>query len=176
MPLELESPEPYTKPQFIKKLFVITPKIDMFKTKFKTPPDSPPVTVIDPDDQPMWLSTRTVAPTPSSAIIQLPISNNFIIKADFVEISNLFQYGKNQEEAIMLRTFPVSLSGEAKTWMNELDEGTITSWNELREAFINCTVHIPYMNAKTFADDVLLNNVGDKELKSIDSVGTGKIT
>ncbi|GKC51290.1 reverse transcriptase domain-containing protein, partial [Tanacetum coccineum] len=161
MPLELESPEPYTKPQFIKKLFVITPKIDMFKTKFKTPPDSPPVTVIDHDDQPMWLSTRTIAPTSSSAIIQLPISDNFHIKgahmkmiwdnqfdgriwsdphrhvANFVEISNLFQYGENQKEVVMLRTFPVSLSGEAKTWMNELDEGTITSWNELREAFIS---------------------------------------
>nr|GFA04135.1 reverse transcriptase domain-containing protein [Tanacetum cinerariifolium] len=48
--------------------------------KFETPPDSPPITVIDPDDQPMWLSTRTVAPTPSSAIIQRPSSTNFRIK------------------------------------------------------------------------------------------------
>ncbi|GJZ73003.1 hypothetical protein Tco_0637149 [Tanacetum coccineum] len=86
----------------------------------------------------MWPSTRTVAPTPSSAIVQLPISTNFHIKgthmkmirdnqfdgrirsdphrhvADF-QISNLFEYGKNQEEAVMLRTFPFSLSGEAKT-------------------------------------------------------------
>ncbi|GJY15616.1 reverse transcriptase domain-containing protein [Tanacetum coccineum] len=37
----------------------------------------------------------------------------------------------------MLSTFPFSLSGEAKTWMNELDEGTITSWNEMREASIS---------------------------------------
>ncbi|GJW85021.1 reverse transcriptase domain-containing protein, partial [Tanacetum coccineum] len=91
--------------------------------KFETPPDSPPIIIIDPDDQPMWSSTRTVAPTPSSAIVQFPISNNFRIKgthmqmirdnqfdgrirsdphrhvADFLEISNLFQYGENQEEA-----------------------------------------------------------------------------
>ncbi|GKA12420.1 hypothetical protein Tco_0691966 [Tanacetum coccineum] len=40
----------------------------------------------------------------------------------------------------------------------------------------DCTVHIPYMNAKTFADDVLPNHVGDKELKSIDSVGTKRMT
>ncbi|GJV37625.1 reverse transcriptase domain-containing protein [Tanacetum coccineum] len=129
--------------------------------KFKTPPDSPPITVIEPDDQPMWSSTRTVAPTPNSAIIQLPISYNFHIKgthmklirdnqfdgrirsdpyrhvADFLEISNLFQYSENQEEAVKLRTFPFLLSGEAKTWLNELDEGTIISWNELREAFIS---------------------------------------
>ncbi|GKB17933.1 reverse transcriptase domain-containing protein [Tanacetum coccineum] len=108
----------------------------------------------------MWSSTKTVAPTPSSAIIQLPISNNFHIKgthmqmiwdnqfdgrirsdphrhvADILEISNLFKYGENQEEQVMLRTFPFSLSGEAKIWLNELDEGTITSWNEMREAFI----------------------------------------
>ncbi|GJT37242.1 reverse transcriptase domain-containing protein [Tanacetum coccineum] len=129
--------------------------------KFKTSPDFPPVIVIDPDDQPMWSSTRTVAPTPSSDIIQLRISDNFRIKgthmqwirdnqfdgrirsdphrhvADFLEITNLFQYGKNQEEAVKLRTFPFSLSGEAKTWLNELNEGTITSWNEWREAFIS---------------------------------------
>ncbi|GJU23669.1 hypothetical protein Tco_1157011, partial [Tanacetum coccineum] len=34
----------------------------------------------------------------------------------------------------------------------------------------DCTVHIPYTNAKMFADDVLPNHVGDKELKSIDGI------
>ncbi|GJZ70526.1 hypothetical protein Tco_0634076 [Tanacetum coccineum] len=48
--------------------------------KFETPPDSPPITVIDLDDQPMWSSTRTVALTPSSTIVQIPIPNNFHIK------------------------------------------------------------------------------------------------
>ncbi|GJY38658.1 reverse transcriptase domain-containing protein [Tanacetum coccineum] len=129
--------------------------------KFETPPDSPPIIVINPDDQSMWSSTRTVAPTPSSTIVQFPISDNFCIKGthmqmirdnqfdgrircdphrhivDFLKISNLFQYGENQEEAVMLRTFPFSLSGESKTWLNELNEGTITSWNEMREAFIS---------------------------------------
>nr|GFD05099.1 hypothetical protein [Tanacetum cinerariifolium] len=38
------------------------------------------------------------------------------------------------------------------------------------------TVHIPYINAKTFTDVVLSNHVGDKELKSFDSVGTGRMT
>ncbi|GJW89745.1 reverse transcriptase domain-containing protein [Tanacetum coccineum] len=155
----------------------------------------------------MWSNTRVVAPTPSSAIIQRPISNNFDIK----------------EEAVMLRTFPFSLSEEAKTWINELDEGTITSWNELREAFVSryfspakfkrilnenhsfyqlghetlidawlrmkkwfalvidtilakdSTMHIPYMNAKTFAYDVLPNHVDDKELKSMDDVENGSL-
>nr|GEV58685.1 reverse transcriptase domain-containing protein [Tanacetum cinerariifolium] len=129
--------------------------------KFEIPPHSPPVIVIDPDDQPMWSSTRTIAPTPSSAIIQSPISTNFCVKGtykqmirdnpfdgrtwsiphrhidDFLEISSLFQYGGNQEELVMLRTFPFLLSGESKTWLNELNEGTITSWNEMRETFIS---------------------------------------
>nr|GEX19532.1 reverse transcriptase domain-containing protein [Tanacetum cinerariifolium] len=105
--------------------------------KFKTPPDSPPVIIIDLDDQPMWSSTRNVTPTPSFAIIQRPISNNFHIKADFLVISNIFQYGENQEEAVMLRTFPFSLSEEANTWLNALNEATITSWTEMREAFIS---------------------------------------
>ncbi|GJR36256.1 hypothetical protein Tco_1211940 [Tanacetum coccineum] len=41
--------------------------------------------------------------------------------------------------------------------------------------FKDCTVHIPYTNAKTFADDILPNHVGDKELKSIDGVGIGRM-
>nr|GEZ94683.1 reverse transcriptase domain-containing protein [Tanacetum cinerariifolium] len=97
--------------------------------KIQTSTPSPPLIVIDPDDKPMWSSTRNVAPTPSSAIIQLPISNNFHIRgthmqmirenqfdgrirsdphrhvANFLEISNIFQYGENQEESVMLRTF-----------------------------------------------------------------------
>ncbi|GKC32495.1 hypothetical protein Tco_1039789 [Tanacetum coccineum] len=40
----------------------------------------------------------------------------------------------------------------------------------------DCNVHIPYMNAKTFANDVLLNHVGNEELKSVDGVGTGRMT
>ncbi|GJX38429.1 hypothetical protein Tco_0251732 [Tanacetum coccineum] len=40
----------------------------------------------------------------------------------------------------------------------------------------DCTMHIPYTNVKTFTDVVLPNHVGDKELKSIDGVGTGRMT
>ncbi|GKE21365.1 hypothetical protein Tco_1432877 [Tanacetum coccineum] len=34
----------------------------------------------------------------------------------------------------------------------------------------DCTVHILYTNAKTFADDVFLNNIGDKKLKLIEKL------
>nr|GEV90150.1 reverse transcriptase domain-containing protein [Tanacetum cinerariifolium] len=92
--------------------------------KFETPPDSPPIITIDPDDQPMWSDTRTFAPTPSSAIVQLVISNYFHIKgtrmqmirdnqfngrirsdphrhvADFLKISSLFQYDVPTQEIL----------------------------------------------------------------------------
>ncbi|GKD89963.1 hypothetical protein Tco_1365470 [Tanacetum coccineum] len=40
----------------------------------------------------------------------------------------------------------------------------------------DCTVHIPYTDAKTFADVVLLNHVGKKEFKSIVGNGIGVLT
>ncbi|GJY56678.1 reverse transcriptase domain-containing protein [Tanacetum coccineum] len=33
--------------------------------------------------------------------------------------------------------FPLSLTGEAKTWLDELNEGTIETWDELQTAFIS---------------------------------------
>ncbi|GKA59230.1 hypothetical protein Tco_0962074 [Tanacetum coccineum] len=48
-----------------------------------------------------------------------------------------------------------------------------SNYRELGEA--DCAVHIPYTNAKTFADNVLLNHVGDKEFKLIDGVGIGRM-
>ncbi|GKF36907.1 hypothetical protein Tco_0113665, partial [Tanacetum coccineum] len=40
----------------------------------------------------------------------------------------------------------------------------------------DCVIYIPYTNVKTFADDVLPNYVGNKELKLIDGVGNGVLT
>ncbi|GJZ91409.1 hypothetical protein Tco_0663336, partial [Tanacetum coccineum] len=40
----------------------------------------------------------------------------------------------------------------------------------------DCTVHIPYTNAKTFANVVLLNHVGREDLNLIDGVGTERMT
>ncbi|GJT58523.1 reverse transcriptase domain-containing protein [Tanacetum coccineum] len=61
--------------------------------------------ILDPDDQPMWESVKTVAPTSNSAIIQLDVDDNFVINT--------------------------------KTWFNELNEESITSWEQMRRAFIN---------------------------------------
>ncbi|GJZ49609.1 reverse transcriptase domain-containing protein [Tanacetum coccineum] len=117
--------------------------------------------ILDPDDQPMWESAKTVAPTPNSAIIQLDVNDNFVINSthlnmirenkfdgylradphdhirEFLAICNMFRYGETQSEAVKLLIFPFSLCGEAKTWFNKLNEESITSWEQMRRDFIN---------------------------------------
>ncbi|GJV57114.1 reverse transcriptase domain-containing protein [Tanacetum coccineum] len=48
---------------------------------------------------------------------------------------NLLSDTKN--EAVFLMMFPLSLPGEAKTWLDELNERTIETWDELETAFIS---------------------------------------
>nr|GEU83144.1 hypothetical protein [Tanacetum cinerariifolium] len=205
--------------------------------KFETPPDSPPVTVVDPDDQPMWSSTRTIAQTPSSVIVQLPISNNFFIKDNptqgILDAGAIFLYNTPNEAFKLLddkemirewmarqteaneriknqkilrteslpRTTNYKLRHEfvykTPSIQNENDKGdvkaieadkiepisTMPNPNLIKSnsptvtTFLkHSTVHIHYTNAKTFADDVSMNNVGDKEFKSFDGIGTGRMT
>ncbi|GKD89184.1 reverse transcriptase domain-containing protein [Tanacetum coccineum] len=56
---------------------------------------------------------------------------------EFLAICNMFKYGETQSEAVKLLIFPYSLSDKAKTWFNELNEESITSWEQMRKAFIN---------------------------------------
>ncbi|GJY86114.1 reverse transcriptase domain-containing protein [Tanacetum coccineum] len=56
---------------------------------------------------------------------------------EFLAICNMFRYGKTQSEAVKLMIFPLSLSDEAKTSFNELNEESITSWEQMRKVFIN---------------------------------------
>ncbi|GJZ31208.1 reverse transcriptase domain-containing protein, partial [Tanacetum coccineum] len=110
---------------------------------------------------PMWESAKTVAPTPNSAIIQLDVDDNFVINSthlnmiqknkfdgylradphdhirEFLAICNMFRYGETQSEAVKLLIFHFSLCDKAKTWFNELNEESITSWEQMRRAFIN---------------------------------------
>ncbi|GKC75573.1 reverse transcriptase domain-containing protein [Tanacetum coccineum] len=76
------------------------------------------------DDEPMWAAERVVALTLGSAITIPETANEFAIK----DIGNV---------AVRLMMFPLSLTGEAKTWLDELNEGTIKTWDELRTAFIS---------------------------------------
>ncbi|GJX80982.1 reverse transcriptase domain-containing protein [Tanacetum coccineum] len=119
------------------------------------------IIILDPDDQPMWKNAKIVAPTPNSAIVQPNVDDNFVINSthlkmisenkfdgiqradphdhirEFLAICNMFRYGKTQSEAVKLMIFPLSLCDKAKTWFNELNEESITSWEQMRKVFIN---------------------------------------
>ncbi|GJW93358.1 reverse transcriptase domain-containing protein [Tanacetum coccineum] len=119
------------------------------------------IIILDPDDQPMWENAKIVAPTPNSAIVQPNVDENFVINSthlkmisenkfdgiqradphdhirEFLAICNMFRYGETHSKAVKLLIFPFSLCDEAKTWFNELNEESITSWEQLRRAFIN---------------------------------------
>ncbi|GKC92936.1 reverse transcriptase domain-containing protein [Tanacetum coccineum] len=56
---------------------------------------------------------------------------------EFLAICNMFRYGETQSEAVKLLIFPFSLCDKAKTWFNKLNEESITSWEQMRKAFIN---------------------------------------
>ncbi|GJX00185.1 reverse transcriptase domain-containing protein [Tanacetum coccineum] len=113
------------------------------------------------DDEPMWVADRVVAPALGSTITIPETANEFAIKGnhptlikgnqfdgrtktdphkhihEFLEICDMFKSKDTENEAVRLMMFPLSLTGEAKTWLNELNEGTIETWDELRTAFIS---------------------------------------
>ncbi|GKD97907.1 reverse transcriptase domain-containing protein [Tanacetum coccineum] len=49
----------------------------------------------------------------------------------------MFKYRDTKNEAVRLMMFPLSLTEEAKTWLDELNEGTIETWDELQTDFIS---------------------------------------
>ncbi|GKC45623.1 reverse transcriptase domain-containing protein [Tanacetum coccineum] len=113
------------------------------------------------DDEPMWAVDRVVAPTPGISITIPEPANEFAIKGNhltlvkgnqfdgrfktdpqkhihkFLGVCDVFKYGETENKAVRLMMFPLSFTGEAKTWLDELNEGTIESWDELQTAFIS---------------------------------------
>ncbi|GKB09123.1 reverse transcriptase domain-containing protein [Tanacetum coccineum] len=49
----------------------------------------------------------------------------------------MFKYRDTENKAVFLMIFPLSLPREAKTWLDELNERTIETWDELQTAFIS---------------------------------------
>ncbi|GJS75172.1 hypothetical protein Tco_0725053 [Tanacetum coccineum] len=113
------------------------------------------------DDEPMWAADRVVALTPGFIITIPETANEFAIKGnhltlvkgnqfngrtktgphkhihEFLGIYDMFKYRDTENEVVRLMIFPLSLTGEAKTWLDELNEGTIETWDELRTDFIS---------------------------------------
>ncbi|GKF44186.1 reverse transcriptase domain-containing protein, partial [Tanacetum coccineum] len=104
---------------------------------------------------------HVVAPTPGFAITIPETTNGFAIKGnhltlvkrnqfdgrtktdphkhihEFLGICDMFKYIDTKNEVVCLMMFHLSLTGEAKTWLNELNKETIETWDELRTAFIS---------------------------------------
>ncbi|GKA17772.1 reverse transcriptase domain-containing protein [Tanacetum coccineum] len=117
--------------------------------------------ILDPDDQPMWESAKTIAPTPNIAVISPDVDDKFVINSthlkmirenkfdgylqadphdhirEILAICDMFKYGETQSEAVKLLIFPLSLCDEAKTWFNEHNEDSITLLDQIRRDFIN---------------------------------------
>ncbi|GJU98508.1 hypothetical protein Tco_1327779 [Tanacetum coccineum] len=53
-----------------------------------------------------------------------------------LDIVGLFNIPDVSYDAVMLRVFPITLTGEAKRWVDRLQPGTINSWELLKNAFI----------------------------------------
>ena len=53
------------------------------------------------------------------------------------EISDLFHTHGVTKDAVMLRVFPITLQGRAKKWLKDEPPGTIRTWNQLKDKFIN---------------------------------------
>nr|GFA61995.1 reverse transcriptase domain-containing protein [Tanacetum cinerariifolium] len=98
------------------------------------------------DDEPMWAADRVVALIPGFAITILETANEFAINGnhltlvkgnkfdgriktdphkhihEFLRICDMFKYIDAENEVVRLMMFPLSLTGEAKTWLDELNE------------------------------------------------------
>ncbi|GKA26478.1 hypothetical protein Tco_0712587 [Tanacetum coccineum] len=64
----------------------------------------------------------------TSSVVKPEIGGNvnFEIKSQFIV----------SHDAIMLRVFPITLTGAAKRWVDRLPPGTVDSWDLLKKAFI----------------------------------------
>nr|GEY44357.1 hypothetical protein [Tanacetum cinerariifolium] len=53
-----------------------------------------------------------------------------------LDIVSLFNIPKVSHDAVMLRVFPITLTGVAKQWVDRLPPGTVDSWDLFKKAFI----------------------------------------
>ncbi|GJR20072.1 reverse transcriptase domain-containing protein [Tanacetum coccineum] len=113
------------------------------------------------DDEPMWDADCVVALTLGFAITIPETANEFAIKGnhltlikgnqfdgriktdpykhihEFLRICDMFKYRDTKNKDVCLMMFPLSLTREAKTWLDKLNEGTIETWDEIQTTFIS---------------------------------------
>ncbi|KAL4378720.1 hypothetical protein GQ457_02G024860 [Hibiscus cannabinus] len=54
----------------------------------------------------------------------------------FLEICNSFKIHGVSNDVLKLKLFPYSLRDKAKTWLNNLQPGSLQSWTQLRRCFL----------------------------------------
>ncbi|GJU56935.1 reverse transcriptase domain-containing protein [Tanacetum coccineum] len=150
--IQIESHKSSTKHPIVNDFVVINiPEEDV----------EPKQIILDSNDQPIWENAKIVAPTPNSAIVQPNVDDKFVINStylkmirenkfddqlradlhdhirEFLIICDMFRYGETQSEAAKILIFPLFLCDEAKTWFNNLNEESITSWEQMGRDFID---------------------------------------
>ncbi|KAH7655814.1 S-adenosyl-L-methionine-dependent methyltransferase protein [Dioscorea alata] len=55
---------------------------------------------------------------------------------NFLEVCDMLKINGVTEDAIRLRAFPFSLKGKARHWLHSLPRASITTWEEMAEAFL----------------------------------------
>ncbi|GAB2278494.1 hypothetical protein Dimus_039293 [Dionaea muscipula] len=56
--------------------------------------------------------------------------------AEFLAICDTVKFHNVSEDAIRLRLFPFSLRDKAKAWLNSLQPGSVTTWEDLAAKFL----------------------------------------
>nr|GEZ67209.1 reverse transcriptase domain-containing protein [Tanacetum cinerariifolium] len=140
--VEIEALKSSTQHSSVNDVFVL----NISEEDVEPQPNSPvqQIIILDPDNQPMWESAKTVAPTSNSVILRPDVDDNFVINSthlkmiwknkfdlradphdhirEFLAICDMFKYGETQSEDVKVLIFPLSLRDKAKTWFNELNE------------------------------------------------------
>ncbi|GJU80654.1 hypothetical protein Tco_1283019 [Tanacetum coccineum] len=111
-----------------------------------------PSNIIPNPQEDIKAADRVVAPTPGSAITIPETANEFIIK-------------DTENEAVRLMMFPLSLIGKAKTWLDELNEGTIET-----ECLETAMVTTCPKKTVAFASEGGSNSDTDKIMARMDSM------
>nr|GEX32952.1 hypothetical protein [Tanacetum cinerariifolium] len=91
---------------------------------------------------------------------------------EFLTIYDMFKYRDTKNEAVCLMMFPLSLTREAKTWLNELNEETIETFGvDAVEDFKEYTLRDYYCWLKTKCCQYklkLLDNAADSRLRLLE--------
>nr|GEU84639.1 reverse transcriptase domain-containing protein [Tanacetum cinerariifolium] len=131
------------------------------------------------DDESMWAADRVVTSTLGFTITIPETTNEFAIKGyhltlikgnqfdrrtkndlhkhihKFLRIYDMFKNRDTKNEVVRVMMYPLSLTREAKTWLDELNEETIKMWDELQTAFISNIIKIFYHGLNKITQEVL---------------------